>query len=72
MLREIAHGIGFGQCAAEGGERDGLVQDPSLKCLKNIHTEPEGWRERERERERASNIRCCHSRWLSRCVCFCV
>lgn len=42
MLKEIVRGIGFWQCAAKGGERDGLVQDPSLKCLKSIHTEPRG------------------------------
>lgn len=24
------------------GGRDGLVQDPTLKCLKSIHTEPRG------------------------------
>lgn len=41
-LRENVHGIGFWHCAAEGGEQDGLVQDPSLKCLKSIHTEPWG------------------------------
>lgn len=26
----------------EGGRQDGLVQDPTLKCLKSIHTEPRG------------------------------
>ena len=39
MPREIVHVIGFWQRAVEGGERDGLVQDPTLKCLKSIHTE---------------------------------
>ena len=42
MLKEIVRGIGFWQCAVEEGERDGLVQDPSLKCLKSIHIEPSG------------------------------
>lgn len=54
MLREIVRGIGFWQCALErggwGGGQDGLVQDPTLKCLKSIHTEPRGvqWGGRER------------------------
>lgn len=39
MLREIVRGIGFWRCAVEGGAQDGLVQDPSLKCLKSSHTE---------------------------------
>lgn len=68
MLREIVRGIGFWQCALERGGwgvgwgGDGLVQDPTLKCLKSIHTEPRGvqwgeggneWaREERREGER--------------------
>ena len=54
-------GIGFWQCAAEGGKRDGLVQDPSLKCLKSIHTELRG-REREGRWARAgSSVNGCGS-----------
>lgn len=40
-------------------ERDRLVQDPSLKCLKTTHTEPKGCvcvyeKERERQNERGN------------------
>lgn len=28
--------------SAGGGGQDGLVLDPTLKCLKSIHTEPRG------------------------------
>lgn len=41
MLKEIVRGIGFWQCAAEEGNRDGWVQDLSLKCFKSIHTAAE-------------------------------
>ena len=62
VLKEIVCGISSWQCAVAGGKWDGSVQDPSLKCLKSIHTEPRG-RWREEATLWMEDIRCCHSCW---------
>lgn len=60
------HGIGFWQRAVERGERDGLVQDPTLKCLKSIHTENQKGRKTE-----GGVVNAC-SKPERACVCVCV